>query len=112
MPTPAPETRLQQWIMESLKLIANNHVRPRDAVSSARLYWESKLAFFAPKGVALPVAVSAFPDEIYTAPRSWTEKAYPTLIHYNRLPKGGHFAAWEQPQAFTEELRASFRSLR
>jgi pimeloyl-ACP methyl ester carboxylesterase len=82
------------------------------AVSSARLYWESKLAFFAPKGVAIPVAVSAFPDEIYTAPRSWTEKAYPKLIHYNRLPKGGHFAAWEQPQAFSEELRASFRSLR
>jgi pimeloyl-ACP methyl ester carboxylesterase len=82
------------------------------AVSSARLYWESKLPFFAPKGVAIPTAVSAFPDEIYTAPRSWTEKAYPKLIHYHRLPKGGHFAAWEQPQAFTEELRASFRSLR
>jgi pimeloyl-ACP methyl ester carboxylesterase len=82
------------------------------AVSSARLYWESKLPFFAPKGIAIPVAVSAFPDEIYTAPRSWTERAYPKLIHYNRLPKGGHFAAWEQPQAFSEELRASFRSLR
>jgi len=82
------------------------------AVSSARLYWESKLAFFAPKGVAIPVAVSAFPDEIYTAPRSWTEKAYPKLIHYNRLPKGGHFAAWEQPQLFTAELRAAFKSLR
>lgn len=81
-------------------------------VSSARLYWESKLAFFAPKGVAIPVAVSAFPDEIYTAPQSWAEKAYPKLIHYNRLPKGGHFAAWEQPQFFTEELRASFKSLR
>ena len=82
------------------------------AVSSARLYWESKLAFFAPKGVAIPVAVSAFPDEIYTAPQSWTERAYPKLIHYNRLSKGGHFAAWEQPQIFSEELRASFRSLR
>ncbi len=82
------------------------------AVSSARLYWESKLAFFAPKGVAIPTAVSVFPDEIYAAPRSWAEKAYPKLIHYNRLPKGGHFAAWEQPQAFTEEVRASFRSLR
>lgn len=81
-------------------------------VSSARLFWESKLAFFAPKGVTIPVAVSAFPDEIYTAPRSWTEKAFPKLIHYNRLPKGGHFAAWEQPQFFTEELRASFKSLR
>jgi pimeloyl-ACP methyl ester carboxylesterase len=81
-------------------------------ISSARLFWESKLAFFAPKGVTIPVAVSAFPDEIYTAPRSWTEKAFPKLIHYNRLPKGGHFAAWEQPQFFTEELRASFNSLR
>jgi pimeloyl-ACP methyl ester carboxylesterase len=82
------------------------------AVSSARLYWESKLSFFAPKHIAIPVAVSAFPDEIYTAPRSWTERAYPKLIHYNRLPKGGHFAAWEQPQLFAEEMRASFRSLR
>jgi pimeloyl-ACP methyl ester carboxylesterase len=82
------------------------------AVSSARLYWESKLAFFAPKGVAIPVAVSAFPDELYQAPRSWTERAYPKLIHYNRLPKGGHFAAWEQPEFFSEEVRAGFRSLR
>jgi pimeloyl-ACP methyl ester carboxylesterase len=81
-------------------------------ISSARLYWENKLNFFAPKHVAIPVAVSVFPDEIYAAPQSWTEKAYPKLIHYNRLPKGGHFAAWEQPQAFTEELRASFRTLR
>jgi pimeloyl-ACP methyl ester carboxylesterase len=84
----------------------------KTAVSSARLYWENKLNFFAPKHVGLPVAVSAFPDEIYTAPRSWTEQAYPKLIHYNQLPKGGHFAAWEQPQAFSEELRVSFRSLR
>ena len=82
------------------------------AVSSARLYWESKLAFFAPKGVTIPVGVSVFPDEIYPAPRSWAEQAYPKLIHYNRLPKGGHFAAWEQPQALSEELRATFRSLR
>ena len=82
------------------------------AVSSARLYWESKLDFFAPKGVALPVAVSAFPDELYQAPRSWTERAYPKLIHYNKLDKGGHFAAWEQPQLFSEEVRAGFRSLR
>src|ERR1700726_2126818 len=82
------------------------------AVSSARLYWESKLAFFAPKGVPIPTAVSVFPDEIYAAPRSWTQKAYPKLIHYNRLLKGGHFAAWEQPKFFSEELRVSFRSLR
>ena len=82
------------------------------AVSSARLYWESKLAFFAPKGVTLPVAVSAFPDEIYTAPQSWAERAYPKLVHYRRLAKGGHFAAWEQPAAFATELRDGFRSLR
>ncbi|MEO8371758.1 MAG: epoxide hydrolase family protein [Candidatus Solibacter sp.] len=82
------------------------------AVSSARLYWESKLPFFAPKGVQLPTAVSVFPDEIYAAPKTWTEKAYPRLIYFNRLPKGGHFAAWEQPQSLTEELRNAFRSLR
>jgi len=82
------------------------------AVSSARLYWESKLAFFAPKGVPIPMGVSAFPDEIYTAPRTWTERAYPKLVHYNKLDKGGHFAAWEQPQVFSEEVRASFRTLR
>jgi pimeloyl-ACP methyl ester carboxylesterase len=82
------------------------------SVSSARLYWESKLAFFAPKGIKIPVAVSVFPDEIYAAPRSWTEKAYPNLIYFNRLPKGGHFAAWEQPELFTNELREAFRSLR
>ena len=82
------------------------------AISSARLYWESKLAFFAPKGVPIPAAVSAFPDELYTAPKSWTEKAYPKLIHYNRLPKGGHFAAWEQPELFVGEMRAGFKSLR
>ena len=82
------------------------------AVSSARLYWESKLAFFAPKNVTIPVGVSVFPDEIYAAPRSWAQRAYPKLVHYNRLPKGGHFAAWEQPQLFAEELRASFKSLR
>lgn len=82
------------------------------AVSSARLYWENDLAFFAPKGITIPVAVSVFPDEIYAAPRSWAEAAFPNLIHFNRLPKGGHFAAWEQPAAFSAELRAAFRSVR
>jgi pimeloyl-ACP methyl ester carboxylesterase len=81
-------------------------------VSSARLYWESKLAFFAPKGIVIPVAVSAFPDELYQAPRSWTERAYPKLIYYNKLDKGGHFAAWEQPQLLAADLRAAFKSLR
>jgi pimeloyl-ACP methyl ester carboxylesterase len=81
-------------------------------VSAARLYWESKLAFFAPKGVTIPVAVSAFPNELYQAPQSWTEQAYPNLIHYNKLDIGGHFAAWEQPELFTNEMRAAFRSLR
>jgi pimeloyl-ACP methyl ester carboxylesterase len=82
------------------------------AISAARLYREHKLPFFVPMGVAIPVAVSAFPDEVYQAPRSWVERAYPNLIHYNKLDKGGHFAAWEQPKLFTEELRAGFRSLR
>jgi pimeloyl-ACP methyl ester carboxylesterase len=84
----------------------------KTAVSSARLYWESKLAFFAPKGVPIPTAVSAFPDEIYAAPRSWAERAYPKLIYYNKLDKGGHFAAWEQPVLFSNELRTAFRPLR
>jgi pimeloyl-ACP methyl ester carboxylesterase len=83
------------------------------ALSGARLYWEYfGKGYFNAKGVSIPVAVSVFPDELYPAPRSWTEKAYPKLIHYNRLPKGGHFAAWEQPKLFSEEVRAGFRSLR
>jgi pimeloyl-ACP methyl ester carboxylesterase len=81
-------------------------------VSAARLYWENKLGFFTPKGVKIPVAASAFPDELYQAPRSWVEQAYPNLIHYNKLDKGGHFAAWEQPKLFVDEVRAGFRSLR
>jgi pimeloyl-ACP methyl ester carboxylesterase len=84
----------------------------KTAISSARLYWENKLNFFAPKQVAIPVAVSAFPDELYQAPRSWTERAYPKLIYYNKLDKGGHFAAWEQSELFSSELRAAFHSLR
>ena len=72
----------------------------------------SKLDFFAPKGVSIPVAVSVFPDELYATPRSWAERAFPKLIHYNNLDRGGHFAAWEQPKLFSEELRAAFRSLR
>jgi pimeloyl-ACP methyl ester carboxylesterase len=84
------------------------------AVSSARLYWEkeNKLSFFDVKNVSIPVAVSAFPDELYQAPRSWAERAYPKLIYYNKLDKGGHFAAWEQPKVFSEEVRAGFRPLR
>jgi pimeloyl-ACP methyl ester carboxylesterase len=82
------------------------------AISSARLYRENKLAFFVPMGVTIPVAVSAFPDEVFQAPKSWAEQAYPKLIHYNRLPKGGHFAAWEQPKFLSEEIRAGFRPLR
>jgi pimeloyl-ACP methyl ester carboxylesterase len=82
------------------------------AVSAARLYRENTFIYFTPKNVDIPVAVSVFPEEIYQAPRSWTERAYPKLIHYNRLDKGGHFPAWEQPQVFVEELRAGFKSLR
>jgi len=84
----------------------------RTGVSSARLYWENKLPFFAPKGVAIPVAVSMFPDDIDAPPRSWAEKAYPKLIFYKAHDKGGHFAAWEQPAALVADLRAAFASLR
>ncbi|WP_434581971.1 hypothetical protein [Carbonactinospora thermoautotrophica] len=82
------------------------------AISSARLYWENKLSFFGVKNVSIPAAVSVFPGELYQAPRSWAERAYHNLIYYNEVDKGGHFAAWEQPQLFSEEVRAAFRSLR
>jgi len=84
------------------------------ALSGARLYWENwgKVGFFDAKGVSIPVAVSVFPDEIYPVPRSWAERAFPKLIHFNKLDVGGHFAAWEQPKLFAEELRAGFHSLR
>ncbi len=86
------------------------------AVSSARLYWDTtqtaKSGFFDPRGIQIPVVVTVFPDEIYAAPRSWAERAYPRMIYFNKLPKGGHFAAWEQPALFTAEMRAGFRSLR
>jgi len=86
------------------------------AISSAQLYWDNAHhpngGFFDPRGIKIPVAVSVFPDELYSAPRKWAESAYPKLIYYNRLSKGGHFAAWEQPELFSEEIRASFRSLR
>jgi pimeloyl-ACP methyl ester carboxylesterase len=85
-------------------------------VSASRLYWEwlsrDKGTYLSVKNVTVPVAVSVFPDEIYQAPRSWTEQAYPNLIHYNKLDKGGHFAAWEQPELYASELRAGLRSLR
>jgi pimeloyl-ACP methyl ester carboxylesterase len=81
-------------------------------VSASRLYWEYKGGFFNAKGVSIPVAVSVFPGEQYEAPRSWTERAYPKLIYYNKVDKGGHFAAWEQPHIFASEVRAAFRSLR
>ena len=81
-------------------------------VSSARLYWENKLPFFAVKGVTIPVGVSTFADEIYRVPRSWAEQAYPNLVYYNQHDRGGHFAAWEQPQLLSEDVRATFRSLR
>jgi pimeloyl-ACP methyl ester carboxylesterase len=86
------------------------------AISSARLYWDNAHhptgGFFDPRGIKIPVAVSVFPDELYAAPRSWAERAYPKLIHYHRLPKGGHFAAWEQTELFTAEMRTAFKSLR
>jgi pimeloyl-ACP methyl ester carboxylesterase len=82
------------------------------AISGARLHCEHKLPFFAPMGVAIPTAVSAFPDELYQCPRRWAERAYPELIYFNKLDRGGHFAAWEQPELFAAELRAGFRPLR
>ena len=82
-------------------------------VSAARLYWENKADFFDAKPITIPFAISVFPDELYQAPRSWAERAYPhNLIYFNELDRGGHFAAWEQPQLFSEEIRAAFRSLR
>jgi pimeloyl-ACP methyl ester carboxylesterase len=81
-------------------------------ISAGRIYWENELGFFDSKGVDIPVAVSVFPDEIDAVPRSWAERAYPNLIHYNEVDKGGHFAAWEQPELFVSEVRAGFRSLR
>jgi pimeloyl-ACP methyl ester carboxylesterase len=81
-------------------------------ISSARLYWEYKGTYFAVKNVTVPVGVSTFADELYRVPRSWAEKAYPKLVHFNELDRGGHFAAWEQPQLLSEEVRATFRSLR
>jgi len=84
----------------------------KTGVSSARLYWENKLGFFNIQGVTIPVGVSAFPHELYTAPRSWAEKAYPKLVYYKKHDVGGHYAAWEQPQLFSEDVRATFRSLR
>src|SRR5262249_25451150 len=82
-------------------------------ISTARFYWENKAGFFEAKNISIPFAISVFPDELYQAPRSWAERAYPdNLIHYNRLAKGGHFAAWEQPHLFAEEMRAAFKSLR
>jgi pimeloyl-ACP methyl ester carboxylesterase len=83
------------------------------ALSGARLYWEYfGKGYFNTKGVTIPAAVSVFPDELYPAPRSWTERAYPNLIYYNKVDKGGHFAAWEQPELFSREVRAAFRTLR
>ena len=88
----------------------------KTAVSSARLYWDNAHnptgGFFDVRGIKIPVAISAYPDELYQAPRSWAEKAYPKLIYYNKLPKGGHFAAWEQTESFVDEMRAAFKSLR
>ena len=81
-------------------------------MSSARLYTELKGSFIKDLSISVPAAVSVFPEEVYQAPRSWTERSYRNLVHFNELPKGGHFAAWEQPQLFSEEVRAGFRSLR
>jgi pimeloyl-ACP methyl ester carboxylesterase len=86
------------------------------AVSSSRLYWDTTQTatsgFFDPRGIKIPVAVTVFPDEIYAAPKTWAERSYPKLIYFSKLEKGGHFAAWEQPEVFSREMRSAFRSLR
>ena len=81
-------------------------------ISSGRLYWENELDFFDVKGVTVPAAVSVFPRELYQAPRSWTEQAYPNLVYFNELDRGNHFAAWQEPELFIEEVRAGFRTMR
>jgi hypothetical protein len=81
-------------------------------ISSARLYHENTYGFFDAKGVSVPAAVTVFPKELYQAPRSWAERAYPNLIYFNEVDRGGHFAAWQEPQLFSDEVRAAFRSLR
>ena len=81
-------------------------------ISSGRLYWENTLGFFDVKGATVPAAVSVFPKELYQAPRSWAEKAYPNLMYFNEVDEGNHFAAWQEPELFTHEVRAAFRSLR
>jgi hypothetical protein len=107
-----PEGLTRDDIVENITL----YWLTNTAVSTARSYWDysatAKKGFFDVKGVAIPAAVSAFPDEIYTAPRSWAEKAYPKLVFYNKPPKGGHFAAWEQPQFYSEAVRAGLSPLR
>jgi hypothetical protein len=86
--------------------------RADTGISSSRLYWENKLGFFDFKGVSVPTAVSVFPNEAYQAPRSWAEQAFPNLIYFNQVDRGNHFAAWQEPDIFTTEVRAAFRSLR
>jgi hypothetical protein len=81
-------------------------------MSSGRLYWENTLGFFDVKGVTVPAAVSVFPRELYQAPRTWAEQAYPNLIYFNKVDRGDHFAAWGEPELFTSEVRAAFKSLR
>jgi hypothetical protein len=82
------------------------------AISSYRIYWENKYAFLRPLGVTVPVVVSAFPDELYQAPKSWAERSYPNMVYYKKHTKGGHFAAWEQPELLVEDIRKGFKSLR
>jgi pimeloyl-ACP methyl ester carboxylesterase len=103
-----PEGLTRDDVLDNITITWLTHT----AISGARLYWENKLPFFHPMGVTIPIAVSAFPDELYQVPRSWAERAYPQLIHFNKLDKGGHFAAWEQPQLLSEEIRTGFRTLR
>src|SRR5918999_3252561 len=100
-----PEGLTQDDVLDNISLFWLTNT----AVSAGPLSWEYRGSYIDVKNVSIPVAVSAFPDEIYYTPRSWAERAYPKLIYFNRAPKGGHFAAWEQPQLYSEEVRAGFR---
>ena len=113
-PAPAGLSDHEQRAFEQLRFFYTKGIgyATEMGLSSGRLYWENTLGFFDVKGATVPAAVTVFPNELYQAPRSWTEQAYPNLIYFNQVDKGNHFAAWQEPELFTTEVRAAFRSLR
>ena len=104
----APPQFLRDGVLDNITM----YWLTKTAISSARLYWENKLGFFNVQGVTVPTGVSAFPYELYQAPQSWAEEAYPKLVYYKKHDVGGHFVAWERPQLFSEDVRATFRTVR